>query len=144
MPQRKFFIGSGKLTIWYFLFYFLGLPLYILGIFLFSQLRNGLGPQGGEFVLSILAIGYLILGFFSMVNTILYVQKTKKLFLGSLLFLGLQIVFWMVGYGLGNNYPLLSLFFIISFFVVVYLNLKALSYVQETKLPSPHKKPHKN
>lgn len=126
----EFFFGKEKLRIWYFIFYFFGLPLYILGIFLFSQLKNGLEPQGGEFVLSILAIGYLVLGFFSMINTILYVQKTRKLFLGSLLFFGLQVVFWIVGYGLGNNYSLLLIFFIASLCLVVFLNLKALSCLQ--------------
>lgn len=133
MNRKHFFLGNGKLSIWYFLFYIFGLPIYILGIFLFSQLRPGQGTQGGEFVLSVLAIGYLILGFFSMINTILYIQKTHKYLLGISLFLGFQIIFWGVGYGLGNNYLLLLFFFIASLAVAVYLNLKALSYLSSNK-----------
>ena len=129
--SKDFLIGSGKLRIWYFLFYLLGLPLYIIGIILFSKLHIGKGPQGGEFVLSILAIGYLMLGFFSMINTILYVQKTHRYFLGGSIFLGLQVVFWMVGYTLGNNYTLLLIFFVAFLFIAVYLNLKALWDVQQ-------------
>jgi len=131
--RKHFFLGDGKLSIWYFLFYIFGLPIYILGIFLFSQLQPGQGAQGGEFVLSVLAIGYLVLGFFSLINTILYVQKTHKYLLGISLFLGFQIVFWVIGYGLGNNYFLLLLFFIVSLFVVVYLNLQALSHISSKK-----------
>lgn len=141
MLHNHFFFGSGKLTIWYFLFYLLGLPIYILGIYLFMQLRPGQGPQGGEFVLSILSIGYLLLGFFSMINAVLYMQKTHRYFFGSAIFLGVQIAFWIIGYGLGNNYPALFIFFIASLGLTIYLNLKALWYFQQ-KDPSLHKKLH--
>jgi hypothetical protein len=141
MSNTEFFFGSGKLRIWYFLFYLLGLPFFILGTFLFSQLQFGKGPQGGEFVLSILAIGYLLLGFFSMVNTILYVHKTHKYFLGSLCFFGIQIAFWFIGYSLGNNYQLLLLFFIVTLSLIIYLNLKALSYLHISK-HTPHYTTH--
>ncbi len=133
MNKSHFFLGSGKLRIWYSCFYLLGLPVYLLGIFLFSQLQEGLGTQGGEFILSIFSIGYLILGFFSMINTILYVQKTHRYIFGSSIFLGIQVLFWMIGYGLGNNYPLLLLFFSASLVLAVYLNLKALSYITSKK-----------
>lgn len=131
MNRKHFFLGDGKLSIWYFLFYIFGLPIYILGIFLFSQLQPGQGAQDGEFVLSVLSIGYLVLGFFSLINTILYVQKTHTYLLGISLFLGFQIVFWVVGYSLGNNYILLLLFFIASLCMAIYLNLKALWHIQQ-------------
>jgi hypothetical protein len=135
MSNTEFFFGSGKLRIWYFLFYVLGLPFFILGTFLFSQLQFGKGPQGGEFILSLLAIGYLLLGFFSMVNTILFVQKTHKYLFGSFCFFGIQIAFWLIGYSLGNNYQMLLLFFIGTLSLTVYLNLKALSYLHNPKHP---------
>lgn len=135
MDSIHFFFGSGKLRIWYILFYLLTLPLSLLGIFLFSQLQSAQGSVDGEFVLSILATGYLVLGFFSMINTILYVQKTHKYLLGSSLFLGFQILFWVIGYGLGNTYILLLLFFIVSFLLAIYLNLQALSCIHKTIHP---------
>lgn len=127
MPHSLFFFGKGKLRIWYFLFYLVGLPLYILGIVLFSNLKPGIGPQGGEFVLSVLAIGYLLLGFFSLINTIIYIHKTRKYLKATSAFFGFQIVFWWIGYILGNNYTLLLLFFIFSLCLAIYLNLQALA-----------------
>lgn len=135
MNRIHFFFGSGKLRIWYVLFYLLALPLSLLGIFLFSQLRIGHESASGEFVLNVLAIEYLVLGFFSMINTILYVQKTHRYLLGCSLFLGFQILFWVVGYGLGNNYVLLLLFFILSFVLTIYFNLQALSRIHKTIHP---------
>lgn len=136
--SMHFFIGSGKLRIWYIIFYIFGFPLYLFGVFLFSQLQPGQGPQGGEFILSILAIGYLLLGFFSMINTILYIQAAKKLIRGSVIFLGFQIVFWGIGYALGNHYLLLFFFFSIAMCLALYLNLCALWHVQH-KTHLPHK-----
>jgi len=136
VTKKDFFLGKGILRIWYILFYLLGLPLYLLGLFLFSQLKSGQEPQGGEFFLSILAIGYLILGLFSMINTILYLQKTKKYIQSISFFLGFQIIFWMIGYVLDNNYFLLLIFFLLSFIGAVVLNLYALSKVQKNTLHS--------
>lgn len=138
MNYPHFFLGSGKLRIWYILFYLLGLPLYLLGLFLLSKIKPGEGPQGGEFILSILAIGYLVLGFFSMINTGIYINATKRYFWGTFLFLGFQILFWMIGYTLGNNYVLLFFFFTASLLLAVFLNLCALWQLQHKK-HSPHK-----
>jgi hypothetical protein len=140
MDSLSFFLGSGKLRYWYVTFYVLGLPVYIIGIFLLGKVQATPNLQTREFVLNIFTFGYLLLAVFSLINTLLYIHNTKKFFWGFFIFFGIQIVFWLIGNALGNNY--IALIFLFSFFlcITLYVNLKALSYVYKSADPKHHKK----
>lgn len=130
MFSPDFFIGHGKFTYWYITFYLIGFPLYLFGLYLLIQIHQTANPQTREFVLTIFSFGYLLLGIASLINTVLYMKVSGKIFWALFVFLGVQVIFWMIGNMLGNNYPLLFLLFLLFLFIVIYLNLRALQVVQ--------------
>lgn len=148
MQFLPFFLGVGKIRYWYICFYIIGLPIYVFGVYLLFVVPSHVNPQIREFILTIFTFGYLLLGLVSLINVLLYAKKTGKYFQAFSLFLGLQVIFWMIGESLGNNYNWLAIYFSLFLLIVIFGNLKALSYVKNTPIIEhgkiiPHKTHHK-
>lgn len=135
MDSVSFFFGQGKSRFWYIVFYIFALPVYLTGIYLLTQLKPTSQPETRELVLNIFSLGYLLLGVFSLINTIVYANKTKKFFWAFFVFFGVQLLFWIIGYNLGNNYIALAIFFSIFLGIAVFGNLKALSFFHAKNQP---------
>ena len=133
MFSRPFFIGSGSFTYWYLFFYVASLPLYLLGLVLLVSLPTNTSPDAREVALNVLSFGYLLLGIFSLIHTLLYARKTKKYLRGLSILFGSQILFWIIGGFLGNNYGLLSVYFSLFLVYTIYMNLVCLSYIHQLK-----------
>lgn len=133
MLKSHFFLGNKKLRVWYFFFYVFGSPCYLLGLYILGKTVLHPSIQLREIALNFFLFGYLILGIFSLIHTFLYVQISKQLFKGLCIFLGVQIIFWMIGNYLENNYLSLFFLFLIFFVVIIYINLVALWQVQKQK-----------
>lgn len=137
MFSPHFFTGSGNFKYWYLCFYLLSLPLYLLGIVLLASLPTNTSRDAREVALNVLSFGYLFLAIFSLVHTFLYARKTKKYIIGFSVLFGSQILFWVVGSFLGNNYGFLAVYFLLFFLYTIYMNLLGLSYSQK---PSKERK----
>lgn len=140
MHSFSFFFGDGKLRIWYLTFYLVGLPLYLFGLYLLIKTAANPTPALRDFVLTVFAFGYLLLGIFSLVNTLLYAYASKRFFWSFFIFLGIQILFWAIGTLLGNNYGFLFVFFLLFLVFVVYVNLFALHKIQHHRVKKSSKK----
>jgi hypothetical protein len=105
--------------------------LYLYGIFLLTKLPSSTLLQTKEYVLNIFVLAYLLLGICSLINTLLFAKKTNQYFKAVCIFLGIQVIFWMIGNTLGNNYFLLAAYFLLFLILAVYGNLKALSFLQK-------------
>lgn len=140
MFSPHFFIRSGNSFYWYLCFYLLSLPIYLLGSILLASIPINSSPDARGVALDVLSFGYVFLGIFSLIHTILYTRTTKNYFRGYTILFGSQILFWIIGSFLGNNYILLTCYFLLFLLYAVYMNLLALQIF--LKPPKERKKKH--